>query len=193
MTNIYGKYIPCNDKIINCQCEYIHCEHTDSILRQYGAGIYEDTSVILKIIRIILSYQEDSIKKICDFNLDLKALVDSTGFKLCNKNNIIDQGCETICNNNYQKYIFDNSCLLKCEDVTLSNETYLNILKSIDYFKYPNRNNIKKICDIFGWSMFYTTDYLNIVINNDNIFDNQSILTIIPTPIGENLRILKNC
>ena len=191
--DIYGQYEPCVDKILDCNCKYVFCEHTSNILKEYGSGIYKDDSIILKIIRLLLSYQEDSLKKICEFKINLKPIVEASGFKLCNNNNIISQDCKIICENNYKPYIFDDHCTTVCKPIEFTDEIYLKILRTLDYIKYPNRNNIKNICDIFGWSMFYTNDYLNIFIGNDDIYYYQSILKIIPLPIGTQLRILTNC
>jgi hypothetical protein len=113
-------------------------------------------------------------------------------FKRTNKKTI-SQDCKIICENNYKPYIFDDHCTTVCKPIEFTDEIYLKILRTLDYIKYPNRNNIKNICDIFGWSMFYTNDYLNIFIGNDDIYYYQSILKIIPLPIGTQLRILTNC
>ena len=193
MIDIYGRYEPCVDKVVDCNCKYVYCEHTHNILQEYGSGIYKDDSIISKIIKLLLSYQENSLKKICEFKIDLKPIVEASGFKLCNSNNIITQECKIICEHTYKTYIFDNNCTSICKPIEFTDEIYLKILRTLDYIKYPNRINIKNICDIFGWSMFYTYDYLNILINNDNPYYYQSILRIIPTPIGCKLRILTNC
>lgn len=193
MIDIYGKVESCKDDKKECNCTYTFCEHTNNILKEYGSGVYDENSTIIKIIRLLLSYQELSLKKICDFNIKLKPLIEATGFKLCNYDNLINNNCIIICENNYNAYTFDNNCVLNCKPIDFTDDIYLKILKILDYIKYPNRINIKNICDIFGWSMFYTYDYLNILINNDNPYYYQSILRIIPTPIGCKLRILTNC
>ncbi|MDB4461452.1 hypothetical protein N9043_00730 [bacterium] len=192
MPTIYGKYKACDVEVESCECDYKYCEHTSDILKRYGSPVYGSYSILSQIIKILLDYQEASAEAICSATIDLKPSLSMLGFNYCYWNSS-PADCITICENNYQTHEADESCGASCEELELSQEDIDNIFLMIPYLKYPSRMNIQAICDIFGWVVIYTNDYINIYINGDDPNFYKSIIDLIPIPIGEEIRILTDC
>lgn len=188
MTKIYGRYKPCNDiPPANCGCDYKYCEHTKAVIKKYGS-VFPSNSLLRQVSQILFDYQEASLERLCNLELPLYPLVQSMGFKFCNYE-ATPLDCVEICGGQYREYSFSNKCIEQEYD----DDTLVSILQTIEYLNYPSRENIQAICDIFGWGLIYTEDYINILIGADDPAMYKAIIDLIPVPIGESIRILTDC
>lgn len=184
----YGNYVDCEP--VKCLCEYTNCEHKYDISKRYGSYVYGSGHILSQIVDCLLDYQEDSVRTICEETISLKSIAEATGYKSC-KRKMIDKDCVIICGTAYR--VWEVSTCTECEDFTFTDDHYLNIIETVEYRNYPNRNNIESITDIFGFGLLYTFDYINITIGNNDPEEFATLLDLIPTPIGEKVRILSNC
>ena len=183
----FGNYEDCSE--INCLCEYTPCEHTNEILKKYGSPVYGSESLLFKIINIQLQYQELILKDLCEKDLSLKAIAEASGYLSCIQP-LVDNDCEDICGSSYRVYTL-SECR-NCIDFTFSDEHYLNVIKSLQYMKYPNRNNYEQIADIFGWELIYSNTGINFVVGSSPA-NYSSFFAMLPVPMGDSLRLLAPC
>lgn len=195
MTDIYGKYIACDESVVSCGCDYTYCEHSKAVFKKYGYS-YATSSKLRQIIKVLLDYQEASLDRLCSLELPLLPLVESIGFKACYYESTPGD-CVTICGDSYRPHLFSKikteNCKSNCVTPEYTDEFLVNVLNTLDYLNYPSRENIQVICDIFGWGLIYTTDYISILIGTDDPNLYKPVIDLIPVPIGEQIRLLTDC
>lgn len=188
MQTMYGKFIHCDTNIVECGCTYTPCQHSSDVLKRYASNLYGSESKLSKIIKILLDYQESTLETLCSQSIALSAIVQALGFKPCHYEYELSD-CFTLCGVDYKESIFKCGCTPYQHDDTI----LLKLLMSTEFMKYPSRTNIKSICDIFGFGLIYSEQYINILLYNNNPAIYKCIIDMIPVPIGEKIRILTDC
>lgn len=171
-------------------CDNLPCDHIERIRELYSVmGLYNETAIEL-IINCFLDQQVDFIRLMCESEMPIENIAKLTGFNGCSYEPI-DQGCFDFCGTQRRRYTFD---LCKpCNYTIFNDDFYLSVLKMSRVNKYPSRNNLSKIVNLFGWVVFYTSGYINIDIGGDDIAKLGSIIKTIPAPIGSKIRVISDC
>ena len=178
-------------EVVNCFPCQKQCEHITKVRELYGAtGLFGGGTVIGEIINNLLLQQEDTLQLLCDSSLDLKSLVTLTGFNHCVPK-LESQGCQTICNQ--QKELYEIIECDDCIDLNADDNYYLNIMKAYRMKKYPSRENLSSLLDLFGWNIIYTPDAILIDVGSDDPNLASGLAFLLPIPIGESIAIVSDC
>jgi hypothetical protein len=170
-----------------CSDCYRHCEHSEKIRTQFAQEAGNKGHIKL-LIDSHLEQQELFLQSMCAASPDLKTLAQLAGMRCSAFKD--EGGCIDVCGNQKRIYLpYEGDCL----DAEFTDGFYQAVIKARRIAKYPNGHTLRKLADLFGWSIIYTNDFINIDIAADDPAKAFSVLHIFPIPLGESLRVIGTC
>ena len=166
------------------------CEHTNTVRNKYDATGAYNSGIINTFINTVLKQQEATLETLCEPSLNAETLVEMTGWSYCVKNVIFEE-CREVCGERVAVHRIDN-----CEDCTMiikDNEFYLNVLKVYREKKYPTRNNIESIVNLFGWTVHYDEQGIYLNGGSEAPLVVASIIPLLAIPLGVEVFIVGPC